>query len=401
MGPLERRWQRSASRREALMSLAALVAGSPLVSAQRDPSSRTDHRRVPGFDEMTSIFDFEPVFRGNVPQTVYDYTAHGADSESTIRRNRDAFDWVDVVPRAPIDAATVDTRTTVLGLSLDFPLFVAPTALQVALHPDGEVGMHQAATTTKTPFIISNNSSQPAEKIATSSSGPAWFQFYPRRSLDESRAMLDRVQGAGCQAIVVTVDQQATFYERTQHLRNLGGSPRTPAAQPARPATGGPRNPYRVPEGRLWYEWRYLEQIRPFITGPLLVKGILTAEDALLCLEHGAQGIIVSNHGGRSLDYGQSTLEVLPEIVDAVRGRVPVLIDSGFRRGADVMKALALGANAVCLGRATRWGLGAFGPPGVQRVIEMMQTELVAAMAAAGRRSLADLDRTAVRTRFL
>ena len=150
----------------------------------------------------------------------------------------------------------------------------------------------------------------------------------------------------------------------------------------------------------MWYEWRYLDQIRPFITGPMLVKGILTAEDALLCLEHGAQGIIVSNHGGRSLDYGPSTLEVLPEIVDAVRGRVPVLVDSGFRRGADVMKALALGANAVCLGRATRWGLGAFGIPGAQRVIEMVQAELVAAMAAAGRRSLADLDRTALRVRF-
>ncbi len=380
------------------MSLAALVAGSPLLVAQRDPRPRGDHRRVPGFAEMTSIFDFEPVFHGNVSQTVYDYTAHGADSEFTIRRNRDAFDWVDVVPGAPIEPSAVDTRTTVLGLHLDFPLFVAPTALQVALHPEGEVGMHQAATTTKTPFIISNNSSQPAEKIATSSSGPSWFQFYPRRSLDESRAMLDRVQGAGCQAIVVTVDQQATFYERTQHLRNLGGSPRTP---PTRPATGGPRNPYRVPETRLWYEWRYLEQIRPFIAGPLLVKGILTAEDARLCLEHGAQGIIVSNHGGRSLDYGPSTLEVLPEIVDAVGGRVPVLVDSGFRRGADVMKALALGASAVCLGRATRWGLGAFGPPGAQRVIEMIQAELVAAMAAAGRRSLADLDRTAVRTRFL
>jgi 4-hydroxymandelate oxidase len=397
VGPIERRWQRSPSRRDALVSLAALVAGSPLVSAQRDPSSRVDHRRIRGFDEMTSIFDFEPLFRGNVTQTVYDYTAHGADSEANIRRNRDAFDWVDVVPRAPIESTAVDTRTTLFGLNLDFPLFVAPTALQVALHPDGEVGMRQAATAMKTPFIISNNSSQPAEKIATSSSGAVWFQFYPRRSLDESRALLDRVQGAGCRAIVVTVDQQATFYERTQRVRNLGGSPRAAAA---RPATGGPRNPYRVPEGRLWYEWRYLDQIRPFITGPMLVKGILTAEDALLCLEHGAQGIIVSNHGGRSLDYGPSTLEVLPEIVDAVRGRVPVLVDSGFRRGADVLKALALGASAVCLGRATRWGLGAFGPPGVQRVIEMIQAELVAAMAAAGRRSLAELDRSAVRVRF-
>jgi isopentenyl diphosphate isomerase/L-lactate dehydrogenase-like FMN-dependent dehydrogenase len=395
VGPIERRWRRSPSRRDALVSLAALVAGSPLLAAQRDPRPLGDHRRIPGFAEMTSTFDFEPVFRGNVPQTVYDYTAHGADSEFTIRRNRDAFGWVDVVPRAPVDPTAVDARTSVLGLSLDFPLFVAPTALQVALHPDGEVGMHQAATATNTPFIISNNSSQPAEKIATSSSGPAWFQFYPRRSLDESRAILERVQDAGCQAIVVTVDQQATFYERTQHLRNLGGSPRT---GPPRASTV--RNPYRVLETRLWYEWPYLAQIRPFIAGPMLVKGILTAEDARLCLEHGAQGIIVSNHGGRSLDYGPSTLEVLPEIVDAVRGRVPILVDSGFRRGADVMKALALGANAVCLGRATRWGLGAFGTPGAQRVIEMIQAELVAAMAAAGRRSLADLDPTAVRVRF-
>jgi len=397
MGSIERRWQRSPSRREALAALTALVAGSPLLAAQHDPSQLTGHRRIPGFAEMTSAFDFEPVFQANVPRAVYDYTAHGADSEANIRRNRDAFGWVDVVPRTAVDAASVDTRTTLFGMALDYPLFVAPTALQVALHPDGEIGMRQAATATKTPFIISNNSSQPAEKIATSSNGAVWFQFYPRRSLDESRTMLDRVQGAGCQAIVVTVDQQATFYERTQHLRNLGGRPRT---APATPAGGGPRNPYRVPETRLWYEWRYLDQIRPFISGPMLVKGILTAEDARLCLEHGAQGIIVSNHGGRSLDYGPSTLEVLPEIVDAVQGRVPVLVDSGFRRGADVLKALALGADAVCLGRATRWGLGAFGPPGVQRVIEMVQAELVAAMAAAGRRSLAELNRSALRVRF-
>ncbi len=397
MGPIERRWQRSPSRREALAALSALVAGSPLLAAQRDPSQLTGHRRIPGFAEMTSVFDFEPVFQANVPRAVYDYTAHGADSEANIRRNRDAFDWVDVVPRAAVDTAAVDTRTTLFGMALDYPLFVAPTALQVALHPEGEVGMRQAATATKTPFIISNNSSQPAEKIATSSNGAVWFQFYPRRSLDESRTMLERVQGAGCSAIVVTVDQQATFYERTQHLRNLGGRPRT---APAAPAGGGPRNPYRVPETRLWYEWRYLDQIRPFISGPMLVKGILTAEDARLCLEHGAQGIIVSNHGGRSLDYGPSTLEVLPEIVEAVAGKVPVLVDSGFRRGADVLKALALGADVVCLGRATRWGLGAFGVPGVQRVIEMVQAELVAAMAAAGRRSLAELDRSALRVRF-
>ncbi len=371
-------------------------AGLPLLAAQRDPRPLGEHRRLPGFAEMQSIFDFEPLFRANVTQAVYDYTAHGADSEFTIRRNRDAFDWVDLVARPAIAPSMVNTRTHVLGLTLDYPLLVAPTALQSALHPEGEVGMRGAAIAANTPFIISNNSSQPAEKIAASSTAPVWFQFYPRRSLDESRAMLERVQNAGCSAVVVTVDQQATTYERTLHLRNLGGTPRGPLPRQGVNA----RNPYRVGDGRLWYEWSYLDRIRPFIAGPMLVKGILTGEDARLCIEHGAQGVIVSNHGGRSLDYGPSTLEVLPEIVAAVGGRVPVLVDSGFRRGADVMKALALGANAVCLGRATRWGFGAFGPQGAQRVIEMVQAELVTAMAAAGRRSLAELDRSAVVTRF-
>lgn len=398
MGPMERRWQQSPSRREALASLAALVAGSPLLAAQRDPRQLADHRRVPGFAEMQSVFDFEPLFRANLPQTVTDYTAHGADSEWTIQRNRDGFDWVDVVARPPaLDVSAVDTRTTVLGLALEHPLFIAPSALQAALHPDGEIGMRRAALATKTPYIISNNSSQPAEKIASSVEGTVWFQFYPRRSLDESKAMLDRVQDAGCTAVVVTVDQQATFYERTQHLRNLGGAPRTsPAPRPGANA----KNPYRVPDNRLWYEWRYLDQIRPFIRGPMLVKGILTGEDARIALDHGAQGIVVSNHGGRSLDYGASTIEVLPEIADAVAGRVPIWIDSGIRRGADVFKALALGADIVCLGRAVRWGYGAFGPPGAQKVIEMIRAELIAAMAGAGQRSVAALDRTAVTTRF-
>ena len=160
------------------------------------------------------------------------------------------------------------------------------------------------------------------------------------------------------------------------------------------------KNPYRVPDRRLWYEWSYFDRIRPFIKVPMLIKGVLTAEDARLSVERGLAGIIVSNHGGRSLDYGPSTIEVLPEIVAAVGGRIPVLVDSGFRRGADVLKALALGADAVCFGRATRWALGAFGAPGVQRVLEMLQAELVAAMAASGRASLADLDESAVRARF-
>jgi isopentenyl diphosphate isomerase/L-lactate dehydrogenase-like FMN-dependent dehydrogenase len=155
-----------------------------------------------------------------------------------------------------------------------------------------------------------------------------------------------------------------------------------------------------VSTSRLWYDWRYLDEIKRIVKGPMLVKGILTAEDARICVQRGYDGIIVSNHGGRTLDYVASTLEVLPEIVDAVGGKIPVLIDSGFRRGSDLVKAMALGASAVCLGRAARWGLGAFGPAGVQRLLEIVQSEFREAMASTGRKTLASLDRTAVRTNF-
>jgi isopentenyl diphosphate isomerase/L-lactate dehydrogenase-like FMN-dependent dehydrogenase len=159
-------------------------------------------------------------------------------------------------------------------------------------------------------------------------------------------------------------------------------------------------NPYRVGGGRLWYNWKYVDDIRKMLTVPLLAKGILTAEDAKLCVEHGLNGIIVSNHGGRSMDYDPSTLEVLPEIVDAVQGRIPVIVDSGFRTGTDMLKALALGAKAVCVGRGVRWGLASFGMEGVQKVLEILQRELLMAMAQTGMSSLSSIDRTLVRTHF-
>lgn len=217
--------------------------------------------------------------------------------------------------------------------------------------------------------------------------------------------MLEAAQAAGCSAIVITVDQQASYYERSQQDRNLGGTART-SALTFRGAGAGTTPPagaarYRVSTARLWYTWRYLDDIRPIIKVPMLIKGVLDADDARTCLEHGADGIIVSNHGGRSMDYGPSTLEVLPDVVAAVAGRVPVITDSGYRRGTDILKALALGANAVMLGRATRWGLGAFGIAGAQRLLELMQQELVQAAAAAGRPTRESIDTRLVRTRFV
>jgi isopentenyl diphosphate isomerase/L-lactate dehydrogenase-like FMN-dependent dehydrogenase len=388
--------------------MAAFLAGSPLAraAAQQDPRPLFEQRRIPGLDEMVTAFDFEPVMFANVPLATYNYTAHGDGSEFTLRRNRQAFDWVEIVPGRAVDPATVDLSTTVLGTPMKFPIMVAPTALQVPVHADGESGMRRAAiAASNTPIILSANSSTPIEKFAAAATGPWWQQFYPQEDRETGWELLGRGQAAGCAALVVTVDQQASYYERTQQTRNLGagtagrgGARGAGAAASATPA-GIAR--YRVGSNRLWYTWSYLDEVKKQLKVPMVVKGIVSAQDARIALDHGADAIVVSNHGGRSMDYGPSTLEVLPEIVEAIGGRVPILTDSGYRRGADVLKALALGASAVLLGRATRWGLGAYGTAGAQRVIEIVQRELVAAAAAAGRPTLKSIDRSLVRTNFL
>jgi 4-hydroxymandelate oxidase len=440
MSTIERRWQQSISRRKALSGIAGMLAGSPLLHAQLDPRPYTSHRRTPGLNEMLTAFDFEPVMFANVSQSVYDYTAHGDGGEWNLRRNRQAFEWVDILPGKSVDPSSVDLSSELLGLKLKYPIMIAPTATQVALHPDGEAGMYRAAQqSADTPMCLSNNSSQSIEQVAKGAQGQLWWQFYPRQDMGASQELLERAQGAGYTAMVITVDQQASYYERSQHDRNLGG--RTGgagrggraggAAAPARqggagrandpealgtatigrgaavPGSAAPGAPaaarrgaaaYRLGGGRLWYSWEYMDQVRKFIKTPIILKGIVTAEDARLCVERGFDGIVVSNHGGRSMDYGPSTLEVLPEIVAAVNGKIPVMIDSGFRRGGDVLKALALGADAIWLGRAARWALGAFGPVGVERLLtQIIFKELVAAAAFAGKTTLASIDSSIVK----
>jgi len=384
-----------ASRRHALRALAGFIAGSPLLRSQTDAVRYRD--RVPGFSELATTFDFEAVAYARLPRAAYDYQASTTDSGFTKRRNREAFDWVELIPKRLGEVGQPKTATRILGTDMAFPLMVSPTAGHAQFHPEGEMATHKgAAAASKTPMLVSNNASFPIDKVGAAAESPFWFQLYPKQELDANRRALDAAQEAGCRAIVVTIDQQAIFSEITEHDHNLSGvttrrAPRRSAAAP---------NPYRVEDYRLWYEWPFFEKIRPFVKVPMVAKGILTAEDALLCLEHGLDGVYVSNHGGRSLDYAPSTLEVLPEIVDAVRGRVPVLFDSGIRRGSDILKALALGASAVCVGRVPLFGLSAYGPAGVQRVLEILQAELVQAMLEAGRPTLASLDRSLLRTDF-
>jgi isopentenyl diphosphate isomerase/L-lactate dehydrogenase-like FMN-dependent dehydrogenase len=408
MADIERSWLTKPSRRTALARVAGLMAGSPIAAAvaQIDPRPLSEHRRALSLAEMQTSFDFEPVFHGNVILPVYDYTAHGDGSEFTLRRNRQAFDWVDILPARPaILASQVDLSSELLGVKMKFPIIVAPTAAMLPLHPDGEMGMFKAATAaSNTLMILSTNTSTPVAQVAPAAPGGVlWGQFYPLQSLATTQQWMDTYQNAGCNGIIVTIDQQASYYERTQQDRNFGGRvARTggPGGAGGTAAlTGSAR--YRINSGRLWYTWQYIDAVRKMVKGPLVIKGILDLEDAKLAIEHGADAIIVSNHGGRSMDYGPSSLEVLPEIVAAVNGRIPVLFDSGIRRGADLFKALALGANGIMLGRATRWGLAAFGTAGAQRMIEILQQELVQVAASAGCAKLSDINKTTVKANFV
>jgi 4-hydroxymandelate oxidase len=391
------------NRRESLQALGAFLAGSPLLTpslfGQKDPVR--DHTRVPGLNELLTAFDFEAVAYTKQPRAVYDYRAYGSDGEFTMRRNREAFDWVELIPQRVASgpaSTSINTAAELFGTKMAFPLLVSPTAGHGELHPEGELATHKgAAAAANSPMILSNNTSFPFDKVVAAATSPMWVQLYPKQQLEANRAYLESAQAAGAKAVVVTVDQQVSYYERSLHDRNLASTTR---------GRGGTRggltagNPYRVSDNRLWYEWKFFDEIRPFVKVPMIAKGIITPEDAKFCLEHGVDGVYVSNHGGRSLDYGPSTLEVLPEIVDAVHGRVPILFDSGVRRGADILKALALGASAVCLGRVPLWGLGSFGQAGVQRVLEILQAELVQAMQYTRCTTLASIDRKILLTNF-
>ncbi len=389
----ELKWRRSLSRRKALAGLGGFLAAPALAPAQRDPFR--DHSRVAGLDEMRDVFDFEAAAYERLPRATYNFTARGGGTEFTPQRNRDAFDWVRLLPRAAATPGAVDTSSNVLGTDLKVPVMLAPSAAHADLHPDGEHATYAGCSAAaSTGMIVSHVSSVPIGKIAKADGGPLWFQLYPREEIEQNREPLDAAQTAGCTAIVVTIDQQASFYYRNYHDRNLSLRRRRPSRY------SGPTARYRMSSSRLWYEWRLFDELRPMVEVPILAKGLLTGEDAELAIEHGVDGIIVSNHGGRTLDYTPSTIEVLPEIMDAVRGRVPVLIDSGFRRGSDVLKGLALGAAAICVGRVPRWGLGSFGAEGVTRVMEIVQAELAESMRRSGVYKLADIDSSIVRTDF-
>lgn len=354
--------------------------------------------------DLVNIRDFEALARARMEQSAYDYYAGGAEDERTLVANEAAFGRLSLRPRMLVGAARVDTTVELLGHTLTSPVALAPTAFNKLGHPEGEVAAARAAGAAGTLMCCSTIASTPLEEIAAAATGPLWFQLYVYRDRAVTTDLVRRAEATGYRALVLTVDTPR-LGRRERDVRNHFTLPpdvgirnleRYGTAGALRWANTSSFTAYvhDLLDGSL--TWESVDWLRSITKLPILVKGVLAAEDAELSIEHGASGIVVSNHGGRQLDGAIATIDALPEIAARVAGRVPVLLDGGIRRGTDVFKALALGARAVLIGRPYLWALAAAGQAGVAQMLSMLRTELELAMALAGCRRTAEIDATFV-----
>jgi isopentenyl diphosphate isomerase/L-lactate dehydrogenase-like FMN-dependent dehydrogenase len=330
----------------------------------------------------------------------YGYYAGGAEDEWTLRENREAFRRLLLRPRVLVDVGDIALATTVLGTNVSMPILVGPLAFQRLANADGEKATARAAAAADTIMCLSTlTTTTPAEVAAGAPEAPRWFQLYWFRDEGVTRGLVDQAVEHGYRAIVLTVDAPVAA-RRERDLRNDFRLPPETRVASLEAALGGP---LQVPVHELFHlispsiAWRDLERLAGWSRLPLVVKGVMTAEDALLACEHGAGALVVSNHGGRQLDGVAATIELLPEVVDAVAGRIEVLLDGGVRRGTDVAKALALGARAVLIGRAFLWGLAVDGEAGVARVLQLLRDELTVTLALLGCATPADVTAAHVR----
>ncbi|APR84252.1 Glycolate oxidase [Minicystis rosea] len=357
-------------------------------------------------DKLLTVDDFERAAEAVLPRMAWDYYRSGADDERTLRANRRAFRHWEIWYRVLVDVAQRSLDTKLLDLELSSPIAIAPTAYHCMACPDGELSTARAAAAAGTLYIVSTLATTRLEDVAAATTGPKWFQLYVHKDRGFTKALVERAEAAGYRAIVLTVDAPL-LGRRLADERNGFTLPAgmamanliTPGVIASTAEEKSLLAKYVASRHDAALSWKDLAWLRGLTSLPLLLKGIVREDDAVRALEHGVAGVVVSNHGARQLDGSPASIDALPGVVRAVAGRCPVLMDGGVRRGTDVLKALALGASAVLLGRPILWGLAAGGERGVARVLEIMNGELSLAMALAGCPSIADIDADLVRRR--
>jgi len=344
-----------------------------------------------------NLFEFEAVAKERLPKEEYDYIAGGATDELSVERNRRAYESWALRPRVLRDVSALDLSTTVLGTKVNLPVLIAPCGGHKRAHPDGEFATYRAAASVGTIMAVSANAGSSFEELAGAAAGHLWVQLYPFRDRELTRDWLARAKAAGYEAVCVTLDSQWPP-KRERNIRNNYRRTRgVNYPKPGAESVNAPRPGRGAGEGAdPAATWKDLEWIKSATDLPVVAKGIMTGEDATLCAEAGADGVIVSNHGGRHLDNTLATIEVLSEVVEAAQGKMEILLDGGIRRGADVVKAIALGAKAVFIGRPLFWGLAGGGEHGVVRVLEILREEIEITMAKCGRPTIASIDSTVV-----
>lgn len=352
--------------------------------------------------EALDVFDFERLARAKLPPAHWGYLETGVDGDATLRANDAGFSNYSLRVRRLVDISRIDTSVTLFGTTWQSPIFLDPVGSQRAFHADGEIASAKAARSKNHLQILSTVSSTDVEDVSAARGEPVWYQLYPTDQWPLTLALVRRVEAAGCPVLVLTVDLQGGS-NRVALARAIPRDPRDCTAchtSSTRLADEiAPKPMFRGLDVQAVEDltppnmsWDYVKRLRDIWPRKLVVKGLVTREDALLAVDHGVDGIIVSNHGGRAEDSGRASIDSLAEVAPAVAGRVPVLMDGGVRRGADVFKALALGADAVGIGRPYIWGLASFGQEGVERVLEILQSELTGNMRQAGTRSVAEID---------
>jgi isopentenyl diphosphate isomerase/L-lactate dehydrogenase-like FMN-dependent dehydrogenase len=376
------------------------------------PSLAQEPDLIASPDLALNVFDFEAVARQKLPPAHFAFMATGVDDDGTLRANRDGFARYQLRARRLVDVRTIDMSVSLFGTTWDSPIVLAPVSAQKAFHPDGEAATARAARARQHLQILSTMSSTSVEEVNAARGEPVWYQLYPTDHWPVGRALVKRAEAAGCKAVVLTVDLQGGSNREAQARGQRRDSRQCSACHPSGPLGSSLDNVNAMVARKPMFagldisavrsaqpldmNWDIVKRLRDATSMRVIVKGIVTSEDAALAVQHGADGVIVSNHGGRAEESGRGTIESLPEVVEGAAGRIPVLVDGGFRRGTDVLKALALGARAVCIGRPQVWGLAAFGQAGVEAVLDILRRELITIMRQTGVVRLSEISRQAV-----